>query len=285
MDALRTPPGRARAVRRPRHRDATASRASRSRRRTDSPAMQAARWAFAQSWGTDAGGHRRRRLDPVHRRPARGLPGRRRSWSPASRTPTAARTAPNESVHLGELEKVVLAEALLLERLARQLRPDAVSRPWPPRRCRRRPLACGHVRRHAPRRRRRSGDAAAARHRRRRRCSVDDVRRRRPRRRRRGRGTGPRTTPARDVLGPTADRWRTSARGRRTRGVPAEHPGRRSRSAGRGSSERRYVMVDDGDDGVPAALVEQRRTRRGPRGSCCAPTSIICRYTPLFTWR
>ena len=80
--------------------------------------MQAARWAFAQSWGTEPGGHRRRRVDPVHRRPARASTPDAAILVTGVEDPDGRAHGANESVHLGELEKVVLAEALLLERLA-----------------------------------------------------------------------------------------------------------------------------------------------------------------------
>ena len=44
-----------------------------------------------------AGRHGRRRLDPVHRGVPRGVPARRACWSPASRTPTPAPTAPTRA--------------------------------------------------------------------------------------------------------------------------------------------------------------------------------------------
>ena len=68
--------------------------------------------------GDRAGGHRRRRLDPVHRRPARRVYPDAAILVTGVEDPDGRAHGANESVHLGELEKVVLAEALLLERLA-----------------------------------------------------------------------------------------------------------------------------------------------------------------------
>ena len=58
------------------------------------PAYDAARAAFTAAWdGVGAGGHRGRRLNPVHRDVPGACSRRRRSWSPASRTPTRGPTA------------------------------------------------------------------------------------------------------------------------------------------------------------------------------------------------
>ena len=83
----------------------------------DSPAMQAARWAFAQSWGTEpvdigVGGSIPFIADLLEVFPDAAI------LVTGVEDPDARAHGANESVHLGELEKVVLAEALLLERLA-----------------------------------------------------------------------------------------------------------------------------------------------------------------------
>ena len=85
---------------------------------TDSAAMQTARWAFAEAWGVQpvdigVGGSIPFIADllEVYPRAAVLVTG---VEDPDSRAHGA-----NESVHLGELEKVVLAEALLLAGLAR----------------------------------------------------------------------------------------------------------------------------------------------------------------------
>ena len=83
----------------------------------DSPAMQAARWAFAQSWGTDpvdigVGGSIPFIADLLEVYPDASI------LVTGVEDPDGRAHGANESVHLGELEKVVLAEALLLERLA-----------------------------------------------------------------------------------------------------------------------------------------------------------------------
>lgn len=84
---------------------------------TDSTAMQAARWAFAQSWGTDpvdigVGGSIPFIADLLEVYPDAAI------LVTGVEDPDGRAHGANESVHLGELEKVVLAEALLLERLA-----------------------------------------------------------------------------------------------------------------------------------------------------------------------
>ncbi|MBO3084148.1 dipeptidase [Cellulomonas fengjieae] len=84
---------------------------------TDSPAMQAARWAFAQSWGTDpvdigVGGSIPFIADLLEVYPDAAI------LVTGVEDPDSRAHGANESVHLGELEKVVLAEVLLLERLA-----------------------------------------------------------------------------------------------------------------------------------------------------------------------
>lgn len=83
----------------------------------DSTAMQAARWAFAQSWGTEpvdigVGGSIPFIADLLGVYPDAAI------LVTGVEDPDGRAHGANESVHLGELEKVVLAEALLLERLA-----------------------------------------------------------------------------------------------------------------------------------------------------------------------
>jgi acetylornithine deacetylase/succinyl-diaminopimelate desuccinylase-like protein len=83
----------------------------------DSDAMQAARWAFAQAWGTDPvdtgiGGSIPFIADLLEVYPDAAI------LVTGVEDPDSRAHGPNESVHLGELEKVVLAEALLLARLA-----------------------------------------------------------------------------------------------------------------------------------------------------------------------
>ncbi|KQS97046.1 dipeptidase [Cellulomonas sp. Leaf395] len=84
---------------------------------TDSPAMQAARWAFTQSWGTEpvdigVGGSIPFIADLLEVFPDAAI------LVTGVEDPDSRAHGANESVHLGELEKVVLAEALLLQRLA-----------------------------------------------------------------------------------------------------------------------------------------------------------------------
>lgn len=84
---------------------------------TDSPAMQAARWAFAQSWGTapvdiGVGGSIPFIADLLDVFPDASI------LVTGVEDPDSRAHGANESVHLGELVNVVLAEALLLERLA-----------------------------------------------------------------------------------------------------------------------------------------------------------------------
>lgn len=84
----------------------------------DSPAMQAAREAFAASWGTapvdtGLGGSIPFIADLLESFPAAQI------LVTGVEDPDSRAHGANESVHLGELEKVVLAEALLLDRLAR----------------------------------------------------------------------------------------------------------------------------------------------------------------------
>ncbi|WP_315097383.1 dipeptidase [uncultured Cellulomonas sp.] len=84
---------------------------------TDSPAMQAARWAFAQSWGTEpvdigVGGSIPFIADLLEVYPDAAI------LVTGVEDPDSRAHGADESVHLGELERVVLAEALLLERLA-----------------------------------------------------------------------------------------------------------------------------------------------------------------------
>ncbi|MBD5788022.1 dipeptidase [Cellulosimicrobium terreum] len=82
----------------------------------DSAAMQAARWAFATSWGTDPvdigiGGSIPFIADLLEVFPQASI------LVTGVEDPDSRAHGANESVHLGELEKVVLAEALLLARL------------------------------------------------------------------------------------------------------------------------------------------------------------------------
>ena len=114
------PPGEARAVGRPGRGDAGAATARPCVIDATGPAYDAARAAFRAAWdGVDAGGHGRRRVDPVHRHvpgavPGGGDPGHRR------RGPARRAHGPNESLHLGEFARVCLAEALLLAKVAEQ---------------------------------------------------------------------------------------------------------------------------------------------------------------------
>ncbi|WP_421736108.1 dipeptidase [Cellulomonas sp.] len=83
----------------------------------DSTAMRAARWAFAQSWGTEpvdigVGGSIPFIADLLEVYPDAAI------LVTGVEDPDSRAHGANESVHLGELERVVLAEALLLERLA-----------------------------------------------------------------------------------------------------------------------------------------------------------------------
>ncbi|MGN8245340.1 dipeptidase [Cellulomonas soli] len=83
---------------------------------TDSEAMQAARWAFAQAWGTDpvdigVGGSIPFIADLLEEFPQAAI------LVTGVEDPDSRAHGANESVHLGELEKVVLAETLLLARL------------------------------------------------------------------------------------------------------------------------------------------------------------------------
>ena len=81
--------------------------------------FDAARAAFKEAWdGTDAGRHRRRRLDPVHRHVPGDVPRGVDPGHRASKTRTPRHTGPNESLHLGEFARVCLAEALLLRNVA-----------------------------------------------------------------------------------------------------------------------------------------------------------------------
>jgi acetylornithine deacetylase/succinyl-diaminopimelate desuccinylase-like protein len=84
---------------------------------TDSSAMQAARWAFETSWGTapvdiGIGGSIPFIADLLDVFPDAAI------LVTGVEDPDSRAHGANESVHLGELEKVVLAEALLLTRLA-----------------------------------------------------------------------------------------------------------------------------------------------------------------------
>ncbi len=83
----------------------------------DSPAMQAARQAFGEAWGTDPvdlgiGGSIPFIADLLEVYPQAQI------LVTGVEDPDSRAHGANESVHLGELEKVVLAEALLLEHLA-----------------------------------------------------------------------------------------------------------------------------------------------------------------------
>ncbi|MBD8077549.1 M20/M25/M40 family metallo-hydrolase [Cellulosimicrobium arenosum] len=82
----------------------------------DSAAMQAARWAFATSWGTEPvdigiGGSIPFIADLLEVFPGASI------LVTGVEDPDSRAHGANESVHLGELERVVLAEALLLARL------------------------------------------------------------------------------------------------------------------------------------------------------------------------
>jgi cysteinylglycine-S-conjugate dipeptidase len=84
----------------------------------DSPAMQAARAAFAAAWGTEpvdlgVGGSIPFIADLLDVYPDAAI------LVTGVEDPDSRAHGANESVHLGELEKVVLAEALLLDSLAR----------------------------------------------------------------------------------------------------------------------------------------------------------------------
>ena len=82
--------------------------------------MQAARWAFAQSWGTEpvdigVGGSIPFIADLLEVFPDAAI------LVTGVEDPDSRAHGANESVHLGELEKVVLAEALLLTKVAEGL--------------------------------------------------------------------------------------------------------------------------------------------------------------------
>lgn len=84
----------------------------------DSPAMQAARQAFADAWGTDPvdigiGGSIPFIADLLEVFPDAAI------LVTGVEDPDSRAHGANESVHLGELQHVILAEALLLSRLAR----------------------------------------------------------------------------------------------------------------------------------------------------------------------
>ncbi|PYG01988.1 Acetylornithine deacetylase/Succinyl-diaminopimelate desuccinylase [Georgenia satyanarayanai] len=86
----------------------------------DSAAMQAARWAFTTAWGTEpvdlgVGGSIPFIADLAEVYPEAAI------LVTGVEDPDSRAHSENESVHLGELEKVVLAEALLLARLADRL--------------------------------------------------------------------------------------------------------------------------------------------------------------------
>ena len=84
---------------------------------TDSPAMQAARWAFEQAWGSapvdiGIGGSIPFIADLLEVYPDAAI------LVTGVEDPDSRAHGADESVHLGELERVVLAEVLLLHRLA-----------------------------------------------------------------------------------------------------------------------------------------------------------------------
>src|SRR5690606_37393292 len=86
----------------------------------DSAAMQAARWAFTTAWGTEpvdvgVGGSIPFIADLAEVYPQAAI------LVTGVEDPDSRAHSENESVHLGELEKVVLAGALLLARLADRL--------------------------------------------------------------------------------------------------------------------------------------------------------------------
>jgi acetylornithine deacetylase/succinyl-diaminopimelate desuccinylase-like protein len=85
----------------------------------DSPAMQAARWAFTQAWGTDPvdigiGGSIPFIADLLEVYPDAAI------LVTGVEDPDSRAHGSDESVDLGDLERVVLAEALLLHRLGRR---------------------------------------------------------------------------------------------------------------------------------------------------------------------
>lgn len=87
---------------------------------SDSAAMAAARWAFATAWGTDpvdigVGGSIPFIADLLEVFPDAAI------LVTGVEDPDSRAHGANESVHLGELQKVVLAEALLLSRVAEGL--------------------------------------------------------------------------------------------------------------------------------------------------------------------
>ncbi|WP_127571958.1 dipeptidase [Georgenia faecalis] len=86
----------------------------------DSEAMRAARWAFTSAWGTEpvdigVGGSIPFIADLLEAYPQAAI------LVTGVEDPDSRAHSEDESVHLGELERVVLAEALLLARLARQV--------------------------------------------------------------------------------------------------------------------------------------------------------------------
>jgi len=81
--------------------------------------MQAARWAFTQAWGTDPvdigiGGSIPFIADLLEVYPDAAI------LVTGVEDPDSRAHGSNESVDLGDLERVVLAEALLLDRLGRR---------------------------------------------------------------------------------------------------------------------------------------------------------------------
>ncbi len=86
---------------------------------TDGPGYAAARWALEEAFGKPAGEAGSRRLDPAAAHPAAGRAQTPSSSSGAPRTSPLSRIhASDESVDPAEIERLVVAQALLLQRLA-----------------------------------------------------------------------------------------------------------------------------------------------------------------------
>ena len=117
LAALRDHLRDARAARRAGHVSASASWASRSRRPPTRPRCAPRGRRSSEAWGVAAGRHRRRRVHPVHRRPARGLPGRRDPRDRRRGPGLAGARRRTSPCTWASCEQVVLAEALLLVRL------------------------------------------------------------------------------------------------------------------------------------------------------------------------